>query len=115
MKQDSFLFLITEVLQSCKRSSLAETNKNRSGVVAKAPAPWRAQVERGDQSPGQRQQHSTAPPNFLQSGIFPTPATLIKAMEPEPSIWGEPVVDSLLGGLILLCPVFSNCLRSLCH
>lgn len=46
LDQDSFLFLITEVLQSSKRSSLVETNKNRSGALAKAPTPWRAQVER---------------------------------------------------------------------
>lgn len=65
MKQDSFLFLITEVLQSSKSCSLVETNKNRSGAVAKAPAPWRAQVERGDQSPRQNQQDSKVPPRLL--------------------------------------------------
>lgn len=80
IKQDSFLFLITEILQSCKRSSLVGTNINRSGVVAKAPAPWRAQVERGDQSPRPRQQDSPAPPNPFQGGFFPiAPASLATA------------------------------------
>lgn len=71
IKQDSFLFLITEVLQSSERSSLVETNKKRSGAVAKAPAPWRVQVERGDQSPRQRQQDSTVLHNSLQRGLLP--------------------------------------------
>ena len=76
VKQDSFLFLITEVLQSSERSSLVETNKNRSGAVAKAPAPWRAQVERGDQSPRQRQQDSTVPPKL--------PAKRVTSPLPQP-------------------------------
>lgn len=71
VKQDSFLFLITEILQSSKRSSLVETNKNRSGAVAKAPAPRRAQVERGDQSPRQRQQDSTVPPKLPAKRVPP--------------------------------------------
>ena len=76
VKQDSVLFLITEVLQSSERSSLVETNKNRSGAVAKAPAPWRAQVERGDQSPRQRQQDSTVPPKL--------PAKRVTSPLPQP-------------------------------
>ena len=76
VKQDSVLFLITEVLQSSERSSLVETNKNRSGAVAKAPAPWRAQVERGDQSPRQRQQDSTVPPKL--------PAKRVTSPHPQP-------------------------------
>lgn len=67
------------------------TNINRSGVVAKAPAPWRAQVERGDQSPGQRQPDSVAPNSFL-GGFFPfAPPSLatapsMRSMGPESSI-----------------------------
>lgn len=69
----SVLFLITEVLQSSKRSSLVETNKNRSGVAANAPAPWRAQVERGDQSPRQRQWDSRVPPKPSAKRDTPAP------------------------------------------
>lgn len=89
VRQDSFLFLITEVLQSSKMSSLVETNKNRSGTVAKTPAPRRAQVERGDQSPRQRQQDSTVPPKLPAKRYFPPPlvslvaAPLINGMEVE--------------------------------
>lgn len=82
MKQDSFLFLITEILQSFKRSSLVETNKNRSGVLAKAQAPQRVQVERGDQSPRHRQQDSKLP---AKRDPFPSQvaAPLINGMELE--------------------------------
>lgn len=67
-----------------------ETNKNRSRAVAKAPAPRRAQVERGDQSP--RQKGSKTPQflqNSLQREILPPPpapqvaAPLINGMEVE--------------------------------
>lgn len=81
VKQDSFLFLITEALQSSKRSSLVETNKNRSGAAAKAPAPRRAQVERGDQSPRQRQQDSKVPPKLpaKRDMCLPPPAPQVAA------------------------------------
>lgn len=67
-----------------------ETNKNRSGAVAKAPAPQRAQVERGDQSPRQRQQDSTVPPKLPAKRDTSPPlqapqvaAPLINGMEVE--------------------------------
>lgn len=80
-KKDSFLFLITEALQSSKRSSLVETNKNRSAAAAKGPAPRRVQVERGDQSPRRRQQDSKVPPKLpaKRDTCLPPPAPQVAA------------------------------------
>lgn len=66
-----------------------ETNKNRSGAVAKAPAPRRAQVERGDQSPRQRQQDSNSPSKTPCEEMLPPP--------PAPQV-AAPWIHGMEGG-----------------